>query len=401
MKFIIPILLAGNFVALAASAAQAADWTQFRGPLGNGVTTEKNLPLTLEANNLKWSVPLPGRGLSGALVLGDKIILTCSSGINQNRLHILTLHAKDGRTLWHRQFWATGRTMCHGKTSVAAPTPCSDGKNIYAVYSSNDVICLDLEGNLQWLRGLTADYANVSNSLGMSSSPVLVGGTLVVQVENDSESYTLGLHKTTGINLWKLNRPKAANWTSPVRINDNLVALQSKTGVDAIRADDGSKAWSYDGGASTIPSSTLRGGLLYVPSHGITALELNKADASNTPTQLWQTRRLSPGTGSPVMLGGKVFTTNKAGVLTAGDPKTGERLWQTRLKGPFSATHVATATHLYCVNEAGLLQVVDTRGKEGEITGTLNLDEQILASPAVGQGALFIRSNTKIYKIAR
>jgi len=101
------------------------------------------------------------------------------------------------------------------------------------------------------------------------------------------------------------------------------------------------------------------------------------------------------------MLGGKVFTTNKAGVLTAGDPKTGERLWQTRLKGPFSATHVATATHLYCVNEAGLLQVVDTRGKEGEITGTLNLDEQILASPAVGQGALFIRSNTKIYKIAR
>ena len=392
-----------KFIALAlvlTVQATAADWTQFRGPQGNGVTSEQNLPITLGEKNLKWTITLPGRGLSGALVIGEKIIVTCSSGITQNRLHILALNAKDGSLIWHRQFWATGRTMCHGKTSVAAPTPCSDGKNIFAVYSSNDVICLDLDGNLQWLRGLTADYANVSNSLGVSSSPLLIGRAVIVQVENDSESYTLGLNKKTGVNLWKLNRPKAANWTSPVRLTNTLIALQSKNGIDAIRAADGSKAWSYDGGASTIPSSTLRGGVLYVPSHGITALELNKADAENTPKELWQSRRLSPGTGSPVVLGDKVFTTNKAGVLTAGNLKTGERLWQTRLKGPFSATHVATATHLYCVNETGLLQVVDTRGKEGEITGTLNLDDQILSSPAVGGGAIYVRSNAKIYKIS-
>ena len=392
-----------HFIALTLTLtlqATAADWKQFRGPQGNGVTTEQNLPVTLNEKNLKWSIPLPGRGLSGALVIGEKIIITCSSGITQNRLHILALNAKDGSLIWHRQFWATGRTMCHGKTSVAAPTPCSDGNKIFAVFSSNDVICLDLDGNLQWLRGLTADYANVSNSLGMSSSPLLIGSAVIVQVENDSESYTLALNQRTGINLWKLNRPKAANWTSPVRLTNTLIGLQSKNGIDAIRAADGSKAWSYDGGASTIPSSTLHGGVLYIPSHGITALELNEADAENTPKELWQSRRLSPGTGSPVVLGDKVFTTNNAGVLTAGNLKTGERLWQTRLKGPFSATHVATATHLYCVNEAGLLQIVDTRGKEGEITGTLNLDDQILGSSAVGGGAIYVRSNAKIYKIS-
>ena len=101
-----------------------------------------------------------------------------------------------------------------------------------------------------------------------------------------------------------------------------------------------------------------------------------------------------------MVLGNKVFTINGAGVLTAGNLQTGERSWQTRLKGPFSATPVATATHLYCVNEAGLLQVVDTRGKEGEITGTLNLDDTILGSPAVSGGAIYLRSNTKIYKIS-
>jgi outer membrane protein assembly factor BamB len=379
----------------------AANWTQFRGPQGNGISTDRNLPTKLSSDNLKWSISLPGRGLSGALVLGDKVILTCSSGPTQTRLHVIALNARDGSTVWHRQFWATGRTMCHSKTSVAAPTPCSDGENIYAVFSSNDVICLDLDGNLQWLRGLTADYANVSNSLGMSSSPVVTGNTLVVQVENDSESYTLGLDKRTGINRWRLDRPKAANWTSPLIISEGLIALQSKEGIDAVRAKDGSKAWSYDEGASTIPSSTLLKGVLYIPSHGVTALELNKDDAGNTPKQLWQSSRLQLSTASPIVMGNRVFTINKAGVLTSGNIKTGERGWQLRLKGPFSATPVSAGKHLYFVNEVGLIQVVDTEAEEGEIVGTLNLDEQILGSPAVGGGAFYLRGNTKVYKIAK
>ena len=395
MKILITLSLVLSFQAL------SEDWTQFRGPIGNGVSTERNLPIKLSEKNLKWSIPLPGRGLSGALVLGDKIILTCSSGPTQTRLHIIALDAKDGGTVWHRQFWATGRTMCHSKTSVAAPTPCSDGKNIYAVFSSNDVICLDLDGNLQWLRGLTADYANVSNSLGMSSSPLVTANTLVVQVENDSESYTLGLDKHTGINRWRLDRPKAANWTSPILLRKGLIGLQSKNGIDAIHTKDGSKAWEYDEGASTIPSSTVLNGVIYVPSHGITALELNNADASNTPTQLWQSTRLQLGTASPIVIGKNVFITNRAGVLTAGDTKTGERSWQLRLKGPFSATPISAGKYLYFVNEAGLLQVVDTEAEEGEIVGKLNLNDQILGSPAVGKGAIYIRSNTKVYKISK
>jgi outer membrane protein assembly factor BamB len=224
---------------------------------------------------------------------------------------------------------------------------------------------------------------------------------LVAQVENDSESYTLGLDKKTGVNLWRLNRPKAANWTSPLPLPGGLVALQSRTGINAIRVADGTKAWSYDDGASTIPSTVVSGGVLYIPSHGITALKLNAADATNTPEQIWRTRRLSPGTASPLVLGAKVYTVNSAGVVTAGDVKSGERLWQLRLKGPFSASPVAAGEHLFFFNEKGLMQVVDTRGKEGEITGTLNLDDQILGSPAVGGGAIYVRSNTKIYKVAK
>ena len=138
-----------------------------------------------------------------------------------------------------------------------------------------------------------------------------------------------------------------------------------------------------------------------MPSHGITALELNSADASNTPTQLWQNTRLQLGTASPIVTGKNVFITNRAGVLTAGDTKTGERSWQLRLKGPFSATPISAGKYLYFVNEAGLLQVVDTEAEEGEIISKLNLNDQILGSPAVGKGAIYIRSNTKVYKISK
>ena len=164
-----------------------------------------------------------------------------------------------------------------------------------------------------------ADYANVSNSLGKSSSPVVTGDTLVVQVENDSESYTLGLNKTNGLNRWRLDRPKAANWTSPVLLKSGLVALQSKTGIDAVRTQDGSNG-SYEDGASTIPSSAVLNGVLH-SLHGITALKLNDADAANTPKQLWQSGRLQPGTANPTVIGNKVFTTNRAGVLTSATSK--------------------------------------------------------------------------------
>ena len=85
---------------------------------------------------------------------------------------------------WERQFWATGRTMCHPTSSVAANTPSSDGKRIYAFFSSNDLACLDLAGNLLWYRGLTHDFPTAVNDVGMSASPIVLGDTVVVQVEN-------------------------------------------------------------------------------------------------------------------------------------------------------------------------------------------------------------------------
>jgi outer membrane protein assembly factor BamB len=387
----------------AAATLCGADWPQFRGPNGNGVSGETGVPTSLDsASGKSWKINLPGEGLSSPIIVGDRVFVTCSSGLKQQRLHVICFSAADGSKLWERRFWATGRTMCHEKTAVAAPTPASDGERVVAIFSSNDIVCLDLDGNLIWLRGLGRDYPNASNSLGMSSSLVIAGGIVVAQVESQSEAFTAGLDLQNGVNRWKLERARGPNWTSPVVLKNGaaeLVALQSSKGVVAVEPATGRTVWHYTNSASSVPSSTPNGGTLLVPSQGLTALEFGAAGES--PKPLWRSNQLRPGTPSPTVLGARIFSLNDGGVLTCGDAATGERLWQLRLKGPFSASPVAAGTFLYCANEKGLVQVVDTTKPEGEVVSELDLGEPIIGTPSIANGAIYFRSDARLWKFGK
>lgn len=380
----------------------AEDWLQFRGTDHRGIANSSKLPTSISTEkNIAWKKSLPGRGLSSPIIIGNRIFLTAASTTDQSRLHVLCFNSDNGTTLWSREFWATGRTICHEKTCVAAPTPASDGKHIYALYSSNDLICLDLNGNLKWMRALMQDYPNASNSLGLASSPIIVSNTLIVQVENDSESFAAGIDLKNGSNIWKFPRTKKANWTSPIKVGKNIVAIQGSEGVTAIEASTGKILWSYGEGASTIPSSVASedGSTLFIPSNGITALK--PRNDNNTPEILWQEPQLRPGTASPILVDDKIFVINRAGVLNAANKDTGERLWRLRLEGPFSGSPVACKGHIYIASERkGLLQSVDLSGKEGKIIGTIELGETILGTPAIANDSLFIRSDHHLWKIS-
>lgn len=390
---------------MTAAGIARADWPQFRGPDGSASVPDAVLPTHLEAGrHLTWDVPLPGRGLSSPIVVGDRVIVTAASGPRQTRLHVLCFRTTDGVTLWERQIFATGRTMCHEKTCVAANTPASDGHRIFALFSCNDLAAFDLEGNLLWLRALSLDYPNVSNSLGMSSSLVVVEGTVVTQVENDTQSLALGLDALTGVNRWRLDRPRLANWTSPIVFTDPVhrrphVGLQSGKGLQVIDPVTGAEVWNFGGGASTIPSSAAGGGLILVPSNGITALR--PGSPGEPVTQVWRSGPLRPGTSTPVVQGNRVFTINGTGVLGCGALEDGRRLWQLRLQGPFSASPVMAGPYLYVPNEEGLLQVVDTTpAEEGVVVGQLPLGESILSTPAISGNALYLRSDRHLWKIS-
>ena len=386
-------------------SAPASDWPQFRGPDSTGTAADATIPAKPK---IDWTAPLPGRGLASPIIIGKRVFVTCSSGPKQERLHLFCFNFDDGAKLWERQLKATGRTMSHPKTAIASCTPCSDGRRVFALWSSNDLAAFDLDGNLLWLRGLTVDYPNASNSIGMASSPLVIGETLVTVIENDSESYSLGIDVKTGRNIWKLDRPKAANWSSPVPWRADaksapIVVLQSSKGLTGVDPVSGSVLWEYTEGASTSSSSVVAQGVIYSPSNGITALS-PQANGS-APEQLWRSKQINPATISPVVLDGKIFAFNSAGVLSTADIKTGDSKWKLRLTGPFSGSPVGARGRLVTVNEKGLVQIVDITAPQGALAGQLQLPlkegtkELILSTPGLCGKNVFIRTDSALWRL--
>jgi outer membrane protein assembly factor BamB len=335
-------------------------------------------------------------------VVGNRVIVTSATGAENDRLHVLCYDVASGNKVWERQFWATGRTITHPTSGVAAPTPASDGERIFAFFSSNDLVCLDLDGNLIWLRGLGYDFPKAGNDVGMASSPAVVGEAVVVQVENQADSFAAGLNKRTGETLWKIDRPRESNWCSPLAMKSGdreLVLLQSPSKLTAHDPATGEQAWSFDQACSGIPTATSQDGILFVPAGGVTAIEPKEGQP---PEVKWTAGGVQPATACPVVHEGRLYAINRAGVLTCADTKDGTVVWRLRLEGAFWGTPILAGNRLYCVNQDGLGQVVQLQsdGKGAEVVGKGELKEAVLTSPAAADGALYIRTDRHLWKIA-
>jgi outer membrane protein assembly factor BamB len=329
--------------------------------------------------------------------------LTATSGYRQDRLHVLCFDTAAGKRLGERQFWATGRPTTHNSISGAAPTPACDGQHVYAFFSSNDLFCLDWHGNLVWSRGLSYDHPKAGSDTGMASSPLVIEGVVVVQVENQGESFATGLNAATGETRWRLERPDQASWTSPIALpgsgrRKTAVLLQSPSCVTAHDVLTGAELWRFAESAASIASSVFSEGCLLVPIRGLTALRLS--DESDAPEVVWDANRLRPGSSSPLIHDGRVYILSNA-TVRCGDAKTGELRWAVRLKGTYWATPVLAGGHLYCVNQDGDMQVIKLDDKQGEQVAEHRFGEAMHASPAVAGNALYVRSDAHLWKIAK
>lgn len=386
------------FAVLAIGVGGGADWRQFRGNLGTGVSEERGLPTQLTAEQAAWKAPLVGRAAGGPIVVGGKVFVTASDGRNESRLHLLAFDAASGRPLWHRQLWATGHTLSNPFAAVADPTPASDGRRVLAFYSSNDLACFDLDGNLRWFRGLAFETPSTRNDVGMASSPVVIGQTVVVQMENQGESYAVGIDIGTGKTRWRVDREHAATWTTPVATQDEagspLVLLQSKTGLTGVDPDSGRKLWTFAAPCSTMSSAAATKGNIFLPAAGLQSLRAQPGAYQAG----WLQGKLRSSNASPLVSGDRLYVVKGPAILVCADTSTGEQRWQLRLKGPMWATPAIAGEHLYAVSYDGLVQVVHLGDKEGKVVSTCQIDNKILASPAVADGAVYFRSDANLWK---
>jgi outer membrane protein assembly factor BamB len=400
------IVWAANAIAL---AQPSSDWLEFRNNGGTSSIANAELPTEWDVatgENVAWRAELPGRGVSSPIVVGNRVFVTASGGLDRAKLHVLAFDVATGKQVWHRTNWATGRTQCHPTSANAAPTPASDGQRVFAFFSSNDLACYDLGGNLLWYRGLVLDHPRLGNDVGMSSSPVVGDGVVVVLCECQGDSFAAGIDCQTGKTLWEVPRPQGANWVSPVitqmTYEDQTVGaviLQSSNGLTIHALSDGKQLWTSNIRGASIPSPMALEGMLLAPGAGLTAVKINSA---GEPQVLWQNGSMQPGNPSPIIADDLICVINRAGVLMLADRATGEIRLKKRIGGSYWATPVAVGKRLYALDDRGNMNVVDL-SQNGEIVAknSFGADEETLGSPAVAGNALYVRSHNYLWKIAQ
>ena len=391
-----------SFVLLGATlTVQAGDWTQFRGPEGTGVSKESGLPSKWAADqNIAWKVPLPGKGLSSPIILGNTVYITACSERGEGRLHVLAFDAKTGKEQWRRSIIATGGTGCHPKTNMAAPTPVGSDKAIVALFASADLVAYKANGDLLWCRSLFGEDSGITNQVGMASSLGLHKNTVLVEMETAASSFICGVDINTGREKWRHPRTKHVNWTSPTVVNQkgvDIALFLAPTGLTACDPSTGKILWNYsETPGGSISSATASDDLVISPGSPLVALKT--AQTGSTPEVAWKSSKVGGTYCSPLVHDGRVYGVSSVGINCL-DAATGKDLWTHRVKGPFAGSPLIADGKLFLVNEEGLTTVLKIGGDKPDVLGNNRLGETILCTPAFADGKIFLRSDSTLWCI--
>ncbi len=282
---------------------------------------------------------------------------------------------------------------------MAAPTPVTDGRRVYALFATGDLAAFDRDGDLLWYRALQRDYPDVTNQVGMAASPVLADDVLLLPLENAGDSFALGVDAKTGRNRWKAPRRRDINWVTPAvtRFHGKTAALFQTSGdITAYDASNGEVLWSYKREKlGSIPSPVVAEDLIVVPGNPSVALRVSEG---GQPEVVWKSRKLAAAYASPVVHQGRIYGTTGVGI-TCLDAATGEEIWRERLGHGFSASPVLADGKLYVAKESGDVSVVQL-GDKPKILANNALKETLLATPAIANGAIYLRTDKHLYCIA-
>ena len=393
------------------AAAPAENWPGWRGPTHDGLSPEKELPARWSATEqVRWKAELPGAGVSAPVVWGERVFVTASDGRLNDRLHLLCFHRDSGEQLWHARFF--GSAVSEGQFApggMAVPTPATDGKRVFALFGTGDLVCVDHDGAPVWVRSLAQEYGPFRNRWGMAASPVLVGNLLVVQVDHSGQSYLLGVDPATGADRWRTLRDASVNWSSPVPAEVGGKTQVIAVGTYAVKgyaADTGEELWRVGGvHMQCIPTPVAAGERLYLlggRDFSALAIRLDGARGDLTKTHVaWKARSGGANVPSPLLLDGRFYFVEDNGMGNCLKADTGESLWRERLGGrKYSASPVAGDGKVYFTAEDGKVTVVKA-GAEFEVLAQNSVGESVVASPALSQGRVYLRGDKHLYCIGQ
>lgn len=402
-------------VVVATSPCAAAEWTQFRGPDGLGISHENGLPSEWggDGRNLVWKVPLPGFGASSPIVLNGRIYLTCYSGygidreapgkMDDLRLHVTCLDFASGDLIWDRQFEPTlpesERVRDHG---YAAATPITDGQRLYVFFGKSGVMALTFAGERIWQTHVGSE----THSWGCGTSPVLFDDLVIVNASVESGSL-VALNKHTGEQVWQA-KGMDSSWNTPHLVHlpngkhELVVSVRNK--LLAFDPATGEALWNCHGIEDYVcPSVISDGDIVYAiggrKSMAIAVRAGGRGDV--TDSHLLWTAKAGANVSSPVFHGKYLYwVSDRNKVAYCVDRETGDVIYRQRVDGqPYASTVVADGK-LYVVTRYSGTYVLAAK-PEFEMLATNQLDDDSTfnASPAVVDGRILIRSDRHLYAI--
>ncbi|WP_240928223.1 PQQ-binding-like beta-propeller repeat protein [Thalassoroseus pseudoceratinae] len=391
---------------------QSANWPEFRGPTGEGIATVSGLPVEWSPDkNVVWKTPVPGLGWSSPIVLGEQIFLTTAVGAEDDqsgpqKLRVLSFDVATGKPNWNVEVFAPRDTSMHKKNSHASPTPITDGEHIFVHFGAYGTAALTTDGKVLW-RQTGIDYRMQH---GTGGSPILVDDLLVFSCDGSDVQFVVALDKSTGKIRWKKDRPAIKNsrkfsFSTPLAIEvdgQTQIISPATDQVVAYAPQDGRELWSLPySGYSVIPRPVYGGGLLYLATSYNTSqlLAIRPGTQDSEAEIVWKLQRGAPHTPSVVYVDGMVFLVSDRGIGTCVDAATGTVHWQKRLGGNYSASPLYSEGRVYFQSEQGVGTVVRA-SKEYEVLAENDMKERTLASYAVAEKDLLIRTETQLYRVS-
>ena len=404
LRLALSLLLA---LAGAGAVARADDWPQFRGPSGQGHSSDAGLPLAWsESRNVVWKAPVPGRGWSSPVVAGGRVWLTTSISEKGASLRAVAFDVASGREVVNVEVVRLGNAnLTNPKNSHASPTPVVEGDRVYVHFGAQGTAALTTSGEIVWKTRFPYESQH-----GNGGSPVLYGDLLIFSCDGSPDAFVVALDKRTGKVRWKTSRrdPSDQAYSTPLVIRvgdrDQLVSVGAyrATAYDPLT---GKEIWrvGYADGFSNVPRPVFGHGLVYIATgFQQPSLLAVRADGAGDVTKThiaWTLKRGAPLTPSPLLVGDELFVVNDGGIASCLDAKTGATHWVQRLAGAFSASPVFADGRVYFLSEEGTSTVL-APGKEFNKLAESTLDGAILASMAVSERSIFIRTMTHLYRLA-
>lgn len=408
--------------------ACALDWPQFRGPSGDGVAPKADPPIVWsKTTNLAWKVALPGRGRSSPVVLGEMIWLTTAveqgvvrTNIRSDDMQIaehvwlksLCLEAKTGKILWEKQLFDVPHPdPVHWLNSWATPTPVVERGRVYCDFGTYGTVCLDAStGELIWKQRLALDH-----QVGPGSSPVLWKDRLFLIRDGRDAQYVAAIDKKNGEILWKTERPPLVASSGELKKSFcTPMILQQPGGVQVVAPGaqwavayepmTGKEIWRiHHGRGFSIGTSPIFGkGLVYFGTGcfkpQLLAVRPDGHDDVTETHVAWKTLRQVPVMSSPVLAGNEIYWVSDDGMATCASAENGEIYWQERLGGPCLASPLLARDRLYFFRQDAKAVVVRA-AKQFERLAENSLEGTLIATPALGDHAIFARTDTQLFCI--